>query len=88
MSFTSTLARLRRSRGWSQEALAHRAGVSQRHLSFLESGRSSPSREMVLRLAERLAVPLRQRNTMLLAAGASQLLGRFKDQAATGPSTY
>ncbi|MGL4440048.1 MAG: helix-turn-helix domain-containing protein [Bosea sp. (in: a-proteobacteria)] len=43
--------------------------ISQKHLSFIESGRSSPSREMVLRLAEHLQVPLRERNVMLLAAG-------------------
>ncbi len=43
--------------------------ISQKHLSFIESGRSSPSREMVLRLAEHLQVPLRDRNVMLLAAG-------------------
>ncbi len=62
-------------RGWrqhrrvSQLDLAVDAEISQRHLSFLETGRSSPSREMVLRLAERLAVPLRERNRLLLAAG-------------------
>jgi transcriptional regulator with XRE-family HTH domain len=44
-------------------------GVSQKHLSFIESGRSAPSRDMVLRLAEHLDVPLRERNVMLLAAG-------------------
>jgi len=43
--------------------------VSQRHVSFLESGRAKPSREMVLQLSTALDVPLRQRNTMLLAAG-------------------
>ena len=56
-------------RGWSQLALAGRAEISQRHLSFLELGRASPSREMVLRLAEALDVPLRQHNALLLAAG-------------------
>ena len=45
------------------------AEVSQRHLSFVESGRASPSREMVLRLTERLDLPLRDRNALLLAAG-------------------
>jgi transcriptional regulator with XRE-family HTH domain len=53
----------------SQLALALDADVSTRHLSFLETGKSQPSREMVLRLAERLDVPLRERNTLLLAAG-------------------
>ncbi len=53
----------------SQLALALDAEVSTRHLSFLETGKAQPSREMVLRLAERLDVPLRERNTLLLAAG-------------------
>ncbi|MBV8916455.1 MAG: helix-turn-helix transcriptional regulator [Acetobacteraceae bacterium] len=53
----------------SQLDLALDAEISQRHLSFLESGRSSPSRDMVLRLAETLEVPLRERNALLLAAG-------------------
>jgi len=43
--------------------------VSQRHLSFMESGRSKPSRDMILRLADRLSVPLREQNTLLVAAG-------------------
>jgi transcriptional regulator with XRE-family HTH domain len=59
----------RRRRHQSQLALALQAGVSQRHLSFVESGRSQPSREMVLHLAEQLEVPLRERNRMLVAAG-------------------
>ncbi|APH71542.1 helix-turn-helix domain-containing protein [Aquibium oceanicum] len=56
-------------RRMSQLDLALDAEVSQRHLSFLESGRAMPSREMVLHLAERLDVPLRERNRLLLAAG-------------------
>jgi transcriptional regulator with XRE-family HTH domain len=59
----------RRRRRLSQLDLACEADISSRHLSFLETGRSQPSREMVLHLAERLDVPLRERNTMLLAAG-------------------
>jgi transcriptional regulator with XRE-family HTH domain len=59
----------RERRRLSQLALALDAEVSTRHLSFLETGRARPSREMVLRLTERLEVPLRERNTMLLAAG-------------------
>ena len=59
----------RRRRGASQLALAQQSGVSQRHVSFLESGRARPSREMVVQLTSALDVPLRQRNTMLLAAG-------------------
>jgi transcriptional regulator with XRE-family HTH domain len=53
----------------SQLDLSLEAGISQRHLSYVEGGRASPSREMVLRLAERLEVPLRERNALLLAAG-------------------
>ena len=53
----------------SQLDLALEAGVSARHLSFLETGRSKPSRDMVLRLCEELEVPLRDRNGLLLAAG-------------------
>jgi transcriptional regulator with XRE-family HTH domain len=53
----------------SQLDLALRAGTTQRHLSFLESGRSEPGREMVVRLAESLGLPLRERNGLLLSAG-------------------
>ncbi|HEU5430142.1 MAG TPA: helix-turn-helix domain-containing protein, partial [Thermomicrobiales bacterium] len=59
----------RERRRLSQLALALDADVSSRHVSFIETGRSRPSREMVLRLAERLDVPLRERNRLLLAAG-------------------
>jgi transcriptional regulator with XRE-family HTH domain len=50
-------------------ALSLDAGISQRHLSYVEGGRATPSREMVLRIAEELEVPLRDRNALLLAAG-------------------
>jgi transcriptional regulator with XRE-family HTH domain len=59
----------RHRRNLSQLDLALGAAVSARHLSFIETGRSRPSREMVLHLAERLDVPLRERNRLLLAAG-------------------
>src|SRR5690349_20211765 len=59
----------RMSRRVSQEQLAARAGVSSRHLSFVENGRSQPSRDMVLALAGALDVPLRDRNALLTAAG-------------------
>ena len=59
----------RQRRRKSQLQLACDANISARHLSFLETGRSSPSREMVLALADRLEVPLRERNTLLVAAG-------------------
>jgi transcriptional regulator with XRE-family HTH domain len=63
----------RQRRRMSQLDLAGVADVSTRHLSFVESGRSLPSREMVMRLAERLDVPLRERNTLLVAAGYAPL---------------
>jgi len=56
-------------RRMSQLDLASETDISQRHLSFVESGRAAPSRDMVIRLAESLDIPLRQRNRMLLAAG-------------------
>lgn len=59
----------RERRRLSQMALALDAEISTRHLSFMETGRALPSREMVLRIAEHLAVPLRARNNLLLAAG-------------------
>ena len=67
--FGALLRDWRQRRRLSQLALACEAEISQKHLSFVESGRSLPSREMVLRLAEQLDVPLRERNMMLLAAG-------------------
>jgi transcriptional regulator with XRE-family HTH domain len=63
------LAYWRNLRRMSQLALAAEAEVSPRHLSFIESGRANPSREMVLLLAGVLDVPLRERNTLLQAAG-------------------
>jgi len=59
----------RRRRSLSQLELALEADVSARHVSFLENGRARPSRDMVLRLAEHLEIPLRERNRLLLAAG-------------------
>jgi transcriptional regulator with XRE-family HTH domain len=56
-------------RGISQLDLSFNAGVSQRHISFIESGRSVPSRQMLLDIAQTLDIPLRERNTLLLAAG-------------------
>jgi transcriptional regulator with XRE-family HTH domain len=53
----------------SQLDLAVEAEISARHLSFVETGRAAPSREMVLKLAEQLEVPLRDRNVLLVAAG-------------------
>src|SRR5712692_7931969 len=68
-SFGSRLRWWRERRGLSQLGLAEAAETTQRHLSFLESGRAGPSREMILRLAGVLDLPLRQQNALLLAAG-------------------
>lgn len=76
-------------RGWrqrrrrSQLDLALDAEISQRHLSYVESGRAAPSREMVLRLADQLEVPLRERNALLLAAGYAP---SFMEQPLNEPS--
>jgi transcriptional regulator with XRE-family HTH domain len=67
--FGSGLRWWRARRGFSQLDLAGAAETTQRHLSFLESGRAHPSREMILRLAAVLDIPLRQQNALLLAAG-------------------
>jgi transcriptional regulator with XRE-family HTH domain len=68
-SYGSTLRTWRTARRLSQLELASAADVSQRHVSFLETGRAKPSREMVIHLAVALDVPHRERNTMLAAAG-------------------
>lgn len=63
------LRQWRRRRNVSQLELAHGAGVSARHVSFIETGRSRPTSEMIIRLSERLDVPLREQNRLLLAGG-------------------
>src|SRR6202041_4029682 len=63
----------RDTRGRSQIDLSLDAGVSQRHISFIESGRSVPSRQMLMDLAQALDVPLRERNELLMAAGYAPL---------------
>jgi transcriptional regulator with XRE-family HTH domain len=72
-SFGAQLRHWRQQRGLSQMALALQAEVSTRHISWLETGRAQPSRAMVLRLAQQLDLPLRQRNLWLLAAGFAAL---------------
>ncbi|WP_103703090.1 helix-turn-helix domain-containing protein [Paraburkholderia eburnea] len=69
-------------RRMSQLLLATEAEISTRHLSFVESGRATPSREMVMHLAERLDVPLRERNTLLVAAGYAPL---YRERALDDP---
>jgi transcriptional regulator with XRE-family HTH domain len=67
--FGALLRHWRLARGHSQMELGLRAGVSTRHLSFIENGRAAASREMVLLLAQTLDVPLRERNALLAAGG-------------------
>ncbi|HSG79155.1 MAG TPA: helix-turn-helix transcriptional regulator [Acidimicrobiia bacterium] len=89
MSFGTTLRDWRTSRRHSQLSLATEAGVSQRHLSFLETGRARPSREMVLHLSRVLDVPLRGRNDLLVAAGLAPEYPshRIDDDAVAGVRT-
>jgi transcriptional regulator with XRE-family HTH domain len=72
----------RQRRRMSQLLLATEAEISTRHLSFVESGRATPSREMVMHLAERLDVPLRERNALLVAAGYAPL---YRERALDDP---
>ena len=79
----SLLKEWRGRRRRSQMDLALDAGVSPRHLSFVETGRARPSPELVLALADHLEVPLRDRNTLLLAAGYAP---RFHETALSDPA--
>lgn len=80
--FGPMLREWRKARGASQLDLSLNCGLSQKHLSFLESGRSRPSRGMVLHLASALDVPLRQQNAMLLSAGFAPV---YKERALNAP---
>src|SRR5262245_1435969 len=73
----------RKRRHLSQLDLACDADISARHLSFLETGRSKPSREMVLRLSHQLEIPLRERNDLLVAAGYAPV---FQERALGDPA--
>jgi transcriptional regulator with XRE-family HTH domain len=77
-SIGDQLRRWRQRRHLSQLELACEADISARHVSFLETGRSLPSREMLLHLAERLAIPLRERNPLLLSAGYAPVYAERK----------
>ena len=84
--FGALLRQYRRGRRLSQLDLALNAEVSQRHLSFLESGRARPSREMVVQLAQALDLPLETRNRLLAAAGFASLYPRRRlDAEAMAP---
>ncbi len=72
-SFNTMCRSWRQTRKLSQLELALAADVSQRHVSWLETGKSSPSREMVVRLCEAMDIPLRERNVLLQAAGFSAM---------------
>ena len=74
-SFGPLLREWRQRRRISQLDLALDGNISTRHLSFLETGRARPSRDMVLHLAEHLEVPLRDRNILLTAAGFAPVFG-------------
>lgn len=69
MDFPQALRASRNRRHVSQLELAVRAGTTQRHISFIENGRSAPGRSLVARLADSLALPLRERNGLLMSAG-------------------
>jgi transcriptional regulator with XRE-family HTH domain len=86
VDFAQALKERRASRRLSQLELALKAGTTQRHLSFIESGRSVPGREMVIRLTESLGLPLRERNDLLLQAGYAPAYPRHAlDSAALAP---
>lgn len=77
-TFGPLLREWRQRRRLSQLGLALEGNISSRHVSFLETGRAQPSRDMVLHLAEHLEVPLRDRNVMLAAAGYAPVFGERK----------
>src|SRR5688500_20185530 len=75
-AFGTALRDWRQRRHLSQLELAVDVEISTRHLSFVETGRSQPSREMVLRLAERPEIPLRERTALVVAAGHARVSRR------------
>jgi len=78
MTFGRDLRRWRDARKLSQHDLASLAGVSQRHLSYLESGKSQPSRGMVVHLGRMLSLPLKVQNDLLLAAGFAPAFSEYR----------
>lgn len=76
-AFGQLLKHWRSQRNFSQLALSMASDVSQRHISFIESGRSRPSRDMVIKLAAVLDIPLRQQNKMLTTAGFAPIYSEF-----------
>lgn len=84
-AFGRALREWRRARGLTQLELALEARASQRHLSFLETGRSRPGADIVLRLANALDVPLRERNALLALAGLPPAYRDARDDASSAP---
>ncbi|MFY3383089.1 helix-turn-helix domain-containing protein [Paracidovorax sp. MALMAid1276] len=82
-SFGDHLRNWRQQRHLSQLELADEADISTRHVSFMETGRTNPSRDMVLRLCDRLAIPLRERNALLTAAGYAPM---YRERALDDPA--
>lgn len=82
-TFGDHLRTWRQQRHLSQLELADEADISTRHVSFMETGRTNPSRDMVLRLCERLAIPLRERNALLVAAGYAPM---YRERALDDPA--
>ena len=86
--FTDSLREWRRQRKMSQLDLALAAEVSQRHVSWLETGKSQPSREMVIKLSDAMDIPLRERNSILNAAGFADFYqNRELNESAMEPVT-
>ena len=77
-NFGATLRQWRKSRGLSQLQLSLSANVSSRHISFLEAGRSQPSREMIIQISNALDIPLSNRNTLLSLAGFAEAYSRMQ----------
>ena len=80
--FGNLLRQWREHRRLSQLTLASNAEISTKHLSFLETGRAAPSREMIVKLAEELQIPLRQRNVLLTAGGYAEI---YPERALSDP---
>jgi len=76
-NFGDSIRRWRKSRGLSQLALGFQANISSKHISFLETGRSNPSREMVIQLSNALDIPLSERNVLLTMAGFAEAYSRM-----------
>lgn len=88
MEFGNTLAKLRRDRGWSQEELANRAGVSQRHISFLETGRSQPGQAALAKLARAMALKAWEQKALFQPLTQSQERAEPPDKQTKLPAGF